>query len=151
MKILPVKVKMRLITRKQRHHVLLNVMMLLSYVIFPYYLVKLSKDPFRTSKSVKDDYGYYLPANTKVIEGNYLEIFKETKERDLYYLDTSKLAIVSCFSVVGICPEFVEVEQMRRKKIETMFLLAHDMHQLLLEYTICGFLIPEFELFLYLF
>ena len=126
-------------------------MMLLSYVIFPYYLVKLSKDPFRTSKSVKDDYGYYIPANTKVIEGNYLEIFKETKERDLYYLDTSKLAIISCFSVVGICPEFVEVEQMRRKKIETMFLLAHDMHQLLLEYTICGFLIPEFELFLYLF
>ena len=106
---------------------------------FSYYLVKLSKDPFPTTESVKDDYGHYIPANTKVIEGNYLEIFKETKEGHLYYFDTSKLALISCFSVVGICPEFVEVEQMRRKKIETMFLVTHDMHQLLLEYTICGF------------
>ena len=118
---------------------------------FPYYLVKLSKDPFTTTESVKDDYGHYISANIKVIEGNYLEIFKETKEGDLYYLDTSKLALISWFSSVGICPEFVEVEQMRRKKIETMFLVTHDMHQLLLEYTICGFWIPEFELFLYLF
>ena len=106
---------------------------------FPCYLVKLSKDPFTTNESVKDDYGHYIPTNTKVIEGNYLEIFKETKEGDLYYLDTSKLALISWFSSVGICPEFVEVEQMRRKKIETMFLVTHDMHQLLLEYTICGF------------
>ena len=71
---------------------------------FPHYLVNLSKDPFTTAESVKDDYGHYIPANIKVIEGNYLEIFKETKEGDLYYLDTSKLAII-CFSVVGICPE----------------------------------------------
>ena len=85
---------------------------------FPYYLVELSKDPFRTTESVKDDYGHYIPANTKVIEGNYLEIFKETKEGDLYYLDTSKCAIISCFSVVGICPEFAEVEQMRCKKLK---------------------------------
>ena len=79
-------------------------------------LVKLSKDPFTTTESVKDDYGHYIPANTKVIEGNYLEIFKETREGDLYYLDTSKLAIISCFSVAGICPEFVEAEQMRCQK-----------------------------------
>ena len=45
--------------------------------------MKLSKDPFRTTKSVKDDYGHYIPANTKVIEGNYLEIFKETKQGDI--------------------------------------------------------------------
>ena len=50
---------------------------------FPCYLVKLSKDPFTTNESVKDDYGHYIPTNTKVIEGNYLEIFKETKEGDL--------------------------------------------------------------------
>ena len=106
---------------------------------FQYYLVKLSKDPFTTTESVKDDYGHYIPANIKVIEGNYLDIFKEIKKGDLYYLDTSKLAIISCFSVVGICPEFVEVEQIRLRKIETMSLVTHDMHQLLLEYTICGF------------
>ena len=50
---------------------------------FSYYLVKLSKDPFTTTESVKDDYGHYIPANTKVIEGNYLEIFKETKQGDI--------------------------------------------------------------------
>ena len=48
-------------------------------------LAKLSKDP-STNESVKDDYGHYIPANTKVIEGNYYEIFKETREGDLYYL-----------------------------------------------------------------
>ena len=98
---------------------------------FPYYLVKLRKDPFTTTECVKDDYGHYILANTKTIEGNYYKIFKGTKEGDLYYLDTSKLAIISCFSVVHICPEFAEAEQMRSKKIETMFLVTHDMHQLL--------------------
>ena len=106
---------------------------------FPYYLVKLSKDPFTTTECVKDDYVHYILTYTKIIEGNYYEIFKETKDGDLYYLDTSKLAIISCFSVVGICPEFIEVEQMRCKKIETMFLVTYDMHQLLLKYTFCGF------------
>ena len=65
--------------------------------------------------------------------------FSKIKEGDLYYLDKSKSAIVSCYSVVGICPEFVEVEQMRKKKTETMFLVTHEMHQLLHEYTICEF------------
>lgn len=106
---------------------------------FPYYLVKLTKDPFCTNECIKDDYGHFIPANTKVIEGHYYEVFKEVKEGDLYYLDTSKSAIVSCYSVVGICPEFVEVEQMRKKKIETMFLVTHEMHQLLHEYAICEF------------
>ena len=109
--------------------------------------MKLSKDHFTTTESVKDNYGHNIPTKKKIKEGNYLEIFKETKEGDLYYLDTSKLALISWFTVVGICPEFVEVEQMRRKKIETMFLVTHDTHQPLLEYTICGFWIPEFELF----
>ena len=138
------KVKKRLITRKQASCIVKchDVVAVCTGDGFPYYLVKLSKDHFTTTESVlklKLNYGHNIPANTKVIEGNYFEIFKETKEGDLYYLDTSKLAIISCFSVVGICPEFVEVEQMRRKKIETMFLVTHDMHQLLLEYTICGF------------
>ena len=106
---------------------------------FPYYLVKVSRDPFITTECVKDDYGHYILTNKEVIEGNYYKIFKETKEGDLDYLDTSKLVIILCFSVVGICSEFVKVEQVRHKNIETMFLVTHDMYQLLLEYTICGF------------
>ena len=81
---------------------------------FRYYLVKLSKDPFTLSECAADDYGHYILANAKVTEGDYYEIFKETKKGALYYLDTSQLAIISCFSDVGIWPEFVEVEQTRR-------------------------------------
>ena len=69
---------------------------------FPYYLVKLSKDPFTTTESVKDDYGHYISANIKVIEGDYLEIFKETKEGDLYYLDTAELAIMLLVNVQNL-------------------------------------------------
>ena len=58
-----------------------------------------------------------IMGNTKVIEGNYYKIFKATKEEDLDYLDTLRLAIISCFIVVVIFPEFVEVELMRRKRI----------------------------------
>ena len=61
---------------------------------FRYYLVKLRKDPFTASECVTDDYGHYILANAKVTEGNYYEIFKETKEGALYYLDTSQLAII---------------------------------------------------------
>ena len=45
---------------------------------FLYYSVKLREDSFTTAEFVKDDYRHYIPANTKVIEGNYFEIFKET-------------------------------------------------------------------------
>ena len=64
--------------------------------------MKLSKDPFTTTESVKDDYGHYIPAYIKVIEGNYSEIFKETKEGDLYYLDTAKLAIMLLVNVQNL-------------------------------------------------
>ena len=46
---------------------------------FPYYLVKLTKDPFFTNKCIKDDYGHFIPANTKVIEGHYYEVFKDKR------------------------------------------------------------------------
>ena len=84
----------------------------------PYYFVKLSKGPFTTTECVKDDYGHYIPASTKVIEGNYYEIFKKTKVGDLYFLDTLKLAIILCFSVADICPESIDAEQMRPKKLK---------------------------------
>ena len=61
--------------------------------------MKSSKDPFTTTECVKDHYGHYILANAKVIEGNYYKIFKEAKEGELYYIDTSKLAIISCHSV----------------------------------------------------
>ena len=40
---------------------------------------------------------------------------------------------------------------MRRKKIETMFLVTHEIRQVFHVYAICGFWILEFELSLNLF
>ena len=53
---------------------------------------------------------------TKVIVGNYYEHFKQVKEGDLYYLDQTKTAVISCFGVVGVCPELSEIEQKRQGK-----------------------------------
>ena len=75
-------------------------------------MLKLHKDPLATIEYVKDDHGHYIPANTNIIEGTYCKIFNETKEGDLQYFDTSKSTTILCLSVVGICPEFVEIEQM---------------------------------------
>ena len=92
---------------------------------FPYFPL------ISTAEYVKDDYGHYISANTKIIEGNYDKFFKEPKERDLHYFDWSKSTTRWCFEIVGICPVFAEVEQMRLKKTETVFLVTHK--------------IPEFE------
>ena len=44
-----------------------------------------------------DDYPYYLITVTIIlIKGHYLEVFKETKDGDIYYLDNKKVAIISC-------------------------------------------------------
>ena len=71
---------------------------------YPYYLVKRTCDPYITNVEEKDSYNYTVPANLKVIKGHYPVLFKETKEEDLYFLDSKKTALSSCFSVVGISP-----------------------------------------------
>ena len=52
----------------------------------PYYLFKLSRDPFQTDKVLTDDYNHQFPPLTKVIEGNYFEIHKSNTDCDIYYL-----------------------------------------------------------------
>ena len=103
---------------------------------FPYYLVKLRKDLFLTDSNVKDDYGQTFLPMTKVIAGNYYEHFKQVKEGDLYYLDQTKTAVISCFNVAGVCPELSEIEQQRRGKNKQMGLVTHELHQALSEYNV---------------
>ena len=67
---------------------------------FPYYLLKLTCEPYTTEANEKDDYNHTFPINHKVVKGHYMEVFKETKDGDIYYLDLMKTAIISCFSVV---------------------------------------------------
>ena len=84
---------------------------------FPYYLVKLKKDLFLTDSNTKDDHGQTFPTMIKIIVGNYYEHFKQVNESELYYLDQTKTAVISCFSVVGVCPELSEIEQNRWGKM----------------------------------
>ena len=54
---------------------------------FPCYLVQLSCNPYFTSKEEKGDYKITFFPNHKVVKGNYIELHKETKGGDLYYVD----------------------------------------------------------------
>ena len=70
----------------------------------------------------KDSYNHTFPANHKVVKGHYLEIFKETKDGDVYCLDDNKTTLILCF-VVGICPDLNVVQIKRQGKIVSMNLM----------------------------
>ena len=76
---------------------------------YPYYLLKLTDPPFVTTDNVVDDYNHEFPANHRVVKGNYLEVQKEMNDGStLYYVDKTRQAMVSEFSVVGNCPEAIQ-------------------------------------------
>ena len=103
-----------------------------------YYILKLIKDPFITEDLVFDDYGHFFPPLHQVVQGQYLENHQNnTKDGDIYFLDVSKTAIVSAFSVVGNCPEPAIVTRKRRGKEQNMFLIDHNLHQGLCELVNC--------------
>ena len=85
-----------------------------------YYLVKRSCQSYITEQIEKDSYSHTFPANHK---GHYLEIFKETKDGDVYYLDDNKAALISCVNVVGICPDLDAVQIKRKGKMVSMNLV----------------------------
>ena len=88
-------------------------------------------DPFLTDSNTKGDYGQTFASMTKVIFGHYYEHFKQVKKGNLYYLDQTKTSLISCFIVVGACPELSEIEQN-----EQMGLAIHDLHLATSEYTV---------------
>ena len=98
----------------------------------PYYLLKLSKDPYKTSEIVVDDYKHQIPPLTKVVEGSYFELHKTSTDGDVYYLDT-KRALVSSFCVVGSCPPLEILFVKKRGKEQEMFKIKNDLHQVLCE------------------
>ena len=65
---------------------------------YPYYLLKLTSEPYTFEKNEKDDYNHIHPINCKVVIGHYMEIFKEMNHDDIYYLDVTKTAIISFFN-----------------------------------------------------
>jgi hypothetical protein len=63
--------------------------------------------------------------------------FIKTLEDGVYYLDVSKPAVISGFSIVGTCPELTMVKRRRRGKDVDMFLIEPHLHQGLCELVNC--------------
>ena len=99
---------------------------------YPYYLLKLSRDPFQTNVVQTDDFNHQFPSLTKVIEGNYFEIHKSNTDCDIYYLDT-KIALISSFCVVGSCPPPEIIVQKRKGREQQMYKINSNLHQALCE------------------
>jgi len=75
-----------------------------------------------------------------VVKGHhYTEVFKETKDGDIYHLDVTKTAIISCFSVVGICPELEIIELKRQGKMMSMSLVNNEIHD-----ALCNLVLKDF-------
>ena len=62
---------------------------------------------------------------------HYLEIFKETKDGDVYYLDDNKTALILYFSVIDICPDLDVVQVKRKGKMVSTNLVNNDIHEAL--------------------
>ena len=77
----------------------------------------------------KNRYNHTFPANHKVINGHYLEIFKKAKDGDVYYLDDNKTVLISCFSVIGICPDLDVVQIKRKGKMVSINLANNEIHE----------------------
>ena len=82
----------------------------------PYYLLKLTSSPYETVSEITDDYRHTFPPYHRVVEGNYLEVFKECSDGSLYYVDVKQKAIVSGFCVVGNCPTLPTVTKKKYGK-----------------------------------
>ena len=83
---------------------------------YPYYLLKLLREPFETEATTSDDYNHEFPPFLRVIKSNYFELHKSTNDGDVYYIETKKKAIISTFCVVGNCPSPTAVTEKKRGK-----------------------------------
>ena len=80
---------------------------------------EIKERPIPEDSNTKDDYVQTFPPITKIIVGNYYEYFKQVKEGNLYYLDQTKTAVISCFSIVGVsqnCQKLNKIDGGKMKK-----------------------------------
>ena len=101
----------------------------------PYYLLKVTS-LFETKAETTDDYQHIFPPAHWVVEGHYLEIYKETNDGTLYYIDNTCKALSSVFCVVGSYPELPLTQQKKLGKNVEMFIVNHDIQQALYELAI---------------
>ena len=101
----------------------------------PYYFLKVTS-PFKTKAETTDDYRHTFPSVRWVMEGHYLEIYNETNDGTLYYINNTRKALISVFCVVGNCRELPSIQQKKHRKNVEMFIVNHDIHQALYELAI---------------
>ena len=101
----------------------------------PYYLLKLTKDPYETQETITYSYNHKFPPYHRVIEGNYLELHKEQKDSDLYYVDYRKTALISAFAVIRNCPMSEIINEKKNGKLVAMYVISSDIHQALCEHV----------------
>ena len=80
----------------------------------------------------KDDYQHEISASQHVMKCDYLELFWESKDGDIYYIKEKKVALISAYCIAGICPELKPYQEKRRGKWVDLFQVSHDMHQAIL-------------------
>ena len=102
----------------------------------PYCLLKVTSSLFETETELTDDHRHTFPPAHRVVEGHYLEIYKETNNGSLYYIDNARKTMISAFSIVVNCPELPKTPQKKRGKVVEMFIVDHDMHRALSELAI---------------
>ena len=85
-----------------------------------YYLGVLVSDIYETKELEKDDYHHEVPANQRVMKCNYLELFRENKDGDVYYVEEKKVAKISAYCIAGICPDLMFCKEKRRGKMINM-------------------------------
>ena len=99
----------------------------------PCYLLKLTSSPYETVSEITDDYRHTFLPYHRVVEGNYLEVFKECSDCSLYHVDVKQKAIVSAFCVIENCSTLPTVTEKKCGKNIEMFLIDYGMHQVLSE------------------
>ena len=97
-----------------------------------YYLGILTSKIYKTEAAEKDDYQHEISASQRVMKYNYLELFRESKDGDIYFIEEKKVALISAYCIAGICPELKPCEEKRQGKWVDMFQVSHDMHQAIL-------------------
>ena len=83
---------------------------------FLYHFAQLTCNPYFTSKEENNDYNYTFFPNRKLVKGDYLDLNRETKSGELYYVDERSIAIISYFCVVGLCPDLETVVAKKNRK-----------------------------------
>ena len=111
-----------------------------------YYQLQVTYSLFKTESKVTNDYQHSFPPALRIAEGHYVEVYKETNNDSLDYINNARKALISAFSIDGSCPELPETLQKKRGKVVEMFIIDHDMHQALFDLVKSNFILLVFNI-----